>query len=87
VQQYNSREYARARTHVRHKYLRSFVCIDQELFRLLTDDSVEVPLGKTAARMLAVELAAGGVSPEHTDYVSGHLSDTLRFIIIVLLLV
>jgi len=41
----------------------------KELFCLLSDNETDVPLGKIAARMLAVELAAGGVTPEHTQYV------------------
>ena len=36
----------------------------------MSEDDVDVPLGKAAARMLGVELAAGGITPEHTDYVS-----------------
>jgi len=36
----------------------------------LTEDDEDVPLGKIAARMLAVELAAGGVTDAHAQYVS-----------------
>ena len=46
----------------------------QELFYLLGENEVDVPLGKIAAKMLNVELAAGGVSEEHADYVSKYQS-------------
>ncbi|XP_064652020.1 uncharacterized protein LOC135502839 isoform X2 [Lineus longissimus] len=41
----------------------------KELFYLLSDQDIDAPDGKITARSLAVELAAGGVSPEHTKYV------------------
>ena len=46
--------------------------IIQELFWLLDDDNDEVPSGKITATSLALELAAGGVSPEHTQFVRKH---------------
>ena len=49
----------------------------QELFSLLTEDEVDVPLGQIAAKMLAIELAAGGVTPEHTEYVRNHHFDLI----------
>ncbi|XP_052763049.1 uncharacterized protein LOC128205452 isoform X2 [Mya arenaria] len=40
----------------------------KELFRLLQDES-QLPLGNCTADLLAVELTAGGLTPEHTSYV------------------
>ena len=42
----------------------------KELFYLLDEQDDDVPNGKIHARSLGVELAAGGVSHEHTEYVS-----------------
>lgn len=43
----------------------------QELFGLLEDDDDDgVPLGRIGSNSLAVELTAGGLTQEHTDYVS-----------------
>jgi len=45
-------------------------CFDfQELFELLQDET-RMPSGSAPADILAVELTAGGLTPEHTDYVS-----------------
>jgi hypothetical protein len=41
----------------------------QELFELLQDETV-LPIGNAPAETLAVELTAGGLTPEHTSYVS-----------------
>lgn len=45
------------------------VVILQELFELLQDES-RMPSGRAPADILAVELTAGGLTPEHTNYVS-----------------
>ena len=41
----------------------------QELFQLLQDERV-LPHGNAPSDNLAVELAAGGLTPEQTNYVS-----------------
>ena len=42
----------------------------QELFELLEDDDFDVPAGMIKAKNLVVALAAGGLAPENTAYVS-----------------
>ncbi|XP_074656117.1 uncharacterized protein LOC141909562 isoform X2 [Tubulanus polymorphus] len=46
----------------------------KELFFLLDQEDVEVAPGKVAARSLGVELAAGGLSSDHTKYVVNKLN-------------
>lgn len=41
----------------------------QELFELIQDESI-MPVGNAPADTLAAELTAGGLTPEHTSYVS-----------------
>ena len=41
----------------------------QELFYLLDEKDDDVPDGMVTVKSLVVELMAGGVSPEHTQYV------------------
>ena len=47
---------------------------------MLDEQDEGVPSGKITSSSLAVELAAGGVTPEHTEYVS---HDTSKLNIIV----
>ena len=42
----------------------------QELFYLLDEKDEDAPDGMVTVKSLVVELMAGGVSPEHTKYVS-----------------
>ena len=42
----------------------------QALFNLLDDDDFTAPSGKITANSLMVDLVAGGVTEEHTDFVS-----------------
>ncbi|CAH1772232.1 unnamed protein product [Owenia fusiformis] len=41
----------------------------KELFYLLDEKDFDVPTGKVSARNLGIDLIAGGVSPENTEYV------------------
>jgi hypothetical protein len=52
----------------------------QELFYLLDEQDVDVPTGKISAHSLGVELAAGGISSEHTAYVSTELRTVLKYL-------
>lgn len=56
------------------RFMNTFICLHnagvfQELFELLQDTS-RMPVGSAPADILAVELTAGGLSPEHTNFVS-----------------
>ena len=47
----------------------TFCCFFQELFGLLQDGDA-LPPANALASNLSVELTAGGLTPEHTNYVS-----------------
>lgn len=56
------------------------VCLSyfQELFDLLDEEDFDIPDGMIKAKNLVVELAAGGIAPENTAFVSNRYTHVIH---------